>query len=97
MPQSALISSTASRSIVCTLSPGRYGSKSGVPIGIAAKGGGEQDRPASELQRRAGRLFRFAARREEAGGLCDVDVRDEQPWIAVGLIAEQSPVGPHHR
>ena len=34
-------------------------------------------------------LDRFAARRQEAGGLGDVDVRDEQPLLAVGLVAEQ--------
>jgi len=42
-------------------------------------------------------LDRFAARREEAGGLSEVDVRDEQALFPVGLVAEQSPVGPHHR
>src|SRR5207244_3184042 len=43
------------------------------------------------------RLDRFAARREEACGRSDVDVRDEQPWFTVWLVAEQRPVGPHHR
>ena len=40
---------------------------------------------------------RPAACREEASGLADVDVRDEQPFFAVGLVAEQRPVGAHHR
>src|SRR3972149_1700126 len=42
-------------------------------------------------------LDRFAARREKARGRSDVDVRDEQPLFAVWLVAEQRPVGPHHR
>ena len=45
--------------------------------------------------KRAELLHRFAARREEACGLSDVDVRNEQPSLAVGLVAEQRPVGPH--
>src|SRR5258706_15789933 len=42
-------------------------------------------------------LGRFAARREEACCRSDVDVRDEQPFFTVWLIAEQRPVGPHDR
>src|SRR5580700_9793980 len=42
-------------------------------------------------------LYRFAARREEPRGLGNVDVRDEQSFFTVWLVAEQSPVGPHHR
>ena len=38
----------------------------------------------------------FAARREEACGRSDVDIRDEQPFFTVWLVAEQRPVGPHH-
>ena len=33
-------------------------------------------------------LGRFAARREEARSRSDVDVRDEQPWFTVWLVAE---------
>src|SRR2546422_160664 len=57
---------------------------------------GEQDRSASEFGA-VERLDRFAAHREEACGRSDVDVRDEQPWFTVWLVAEQRPVGPHHR
>ena len=39
----------------------------------------------------------FAARGEEACGCGDVDVRDEQPLFTVWLVAEQRPIGPHHR
>jgi hypothetical protein len=46
---------------------------------------------------RAELLTVFTARREEACGLPNVDIRDEQPWLAVGLVAEQRSVGPHHR
>src|SRR5438034_4610362 len=48
------------------------------------------------IQKKFG-LDRFAARREEACGRSDVDVRDEQPLFTVWLVAEQRPVGPHHR
>ena len=42
-------------------------------------------------------LDRFPARREEACGRGDVDVRDEQSLLTVWLVAEQCPVRPHHR
>src|SRR5437762_6265689 len=50
--------------------------------------GGEQDRETS--------LDRFAPRRKETCGCSDVDVRDEQPFFTVWLVAEQRPVGTHH-
>src|SRR5947207_13111942 len=37
----------------------------------------------------------FAARREEACGFGDVDFRDEQSSLGVGLVAEQCPVWSH--
>src|SRR5450759_4070741 len=37
-------------------------------------------------------LDRFAARREEACGRSDVDVRDEQSFFTVWLVAEQRPI-----
>src|SRR6266852_4081614 len=42
-------------------------------------------------------LDRLRARREKACGRGDVDVRDEQPFLTVWLVAEQRPIGPHHR
>jgi endo-1,4-beta-xylanase len=43
----------------------------------------------------AGFLDRLAAHCEKTRGLSEVDVRNEQPWLAVGLIAEDGPVGPY--
>src|SRR6266851_1778436 len=42
-------------------------------------------------------LDRFVARREQTCGRVDVDVRDQHPFSTVWLVAEQRPVGPHHR
>lgn len=39
----------------------------------------------------------FVPCRQEACGRGNVDVRDEQPLLAVWLVAEQRPVGPHNR
>src|SRR5262249_7548417 len=46
--------------------------------------------------RRRRLLDGFRARCQESRGRPDVDVRDEQPWFAVGLKAEQGSVGPYH-
>jgi hypothetical protein len=42
-------------------------------------------------------LHRFVARSHEPCGRSDIDVRYEQPFFTVWLIAKQRPVGPHHR
>ena len=42
-------------------------------------------------------LNRFPARREETCGLSDVDVRNEQPFFTVWLVAKQGPIGTHDR
>ena len=42
-------------------------------------------------------LNRFVACREAPCCLSDVDVCDEQPFFAIGLVAEQRPVGLHDR
>jgi hypothetical protein len=38
-----------------------------------------------------------ATRGEEAGGLGEIDVGDEQAFFAVGLVAEESSIGTHDR
>ena len=42
-------------------------------------------------------LHRLVSHREEAGGFSGVDICDKQSALAVGLVAEQRPIGPHHR
>jgi hypothetical protein len=61
------------------------------PAAVANKIGRRVSLRAVEL------LNRFVARREEACGRSDVDVRDEQPLFTVWLVAEKRPIGPHHR
>src|SRR2546422_10172542 len=72
-------------------------SKSSVRIASSNGGSGEQDRPASEFQKSAELLDRLAARRVEACGRSDVDVRDEQSFFTVWLVAMQRPVGTDDR
>ncbi len=38
-------------------------------------------------------MNRFAARREEAGSLSNIDIRHQQPRLAVGLVASSVPSG----
>jgi hypothetical protein len=58
---------------------------------VANRAGGKQDWPESEFQRRVEILDRLVALCQEACGLSDFDVRDEQPFFTVWLVATPRP------